>query len=860
MSAQKFTVGGVLSGVGGVLGLSALAGVLVTVMVAPAIAVTGMTANNTIGIFEGLPEYLALNQGSQRNEIVALNADGSEFHIADVYFQNREEVTLDQMSPYLKMAAVDGEDRRFYDHGGVDVPSVIRAAIGQLTGDDAGGASTLTMQLVRNVIVQDIENNPDLTEDEKLTQYQEATDPSFDRKLREMKLAIGLEKRYTKDEILQAYLNIATFGNNTYGVQAAAQQYFSKPAKDLSIAESASLMAIVQYPNDRNLGDPDNFQANQDRRDVILKWMRDLGDISDAEYQEAVDTPVDENFVHYQAPSNGCLAADYDYRFPCDYATTVIDDLEALGATTEERRDNWRRGGYKVVLTIDPTLQNVGSENARAAAPPDESRFQLGAAVSSVRVGTGEILIMGQNKLFDNTKDGGGPSTTAVNFNVDQEHNGGAGFQPGSTYKPYVLLAFLDAGHGINETFNASVLEVPSAKFQDSCTGGNGGPPFKFHNDAGEKGLYTVARGTAESVNSVFIQMASLIDQCRIKQLAQSIGVHRGDGAPDGSDLSTLPSCAIGGCENNITPLTQAAAYAAIANGGVYCKPIIIKKLIASDGSELPGQKVDCGQSKVSPAVAHAAAYAMQGVMNGTARDSNPRDGTSYIAKTGTTDDSIHTWMVGSSTAVSTAVWVGNIEGKQPLRNISVNGNNAAQLRHVIFRPIAQAIDQVFPGGEFPSPESQYLSGSPVFVPDGLIGGTPEQAKAAIELALLFYADGGPIDSDLPVGVVAKIDPAGGASVPRGTEVKVYTSNGQAKTVPDVTGPGSTFSSAEADLNTAEFMNVVEACVVPPGGVGGPGNPAEGEVVAQNPAAGSVVNKSTQITVTTAHATCPGSP
>lgn len=858
MPAQKLTVGGVLSGIGGVLGLSALAGVLVTVMVAPAIAVTGMTANNTIGIFEGLPEYLALNQGSQRNEIVAIDSKGNEVKIADVYFQNRQEVTLDDMSPYLSMAAIDGEDRRFYDHGGVDVPSVVRAALGQVTGDDAGGASTLTMQLVRNVIVTDIENNPDLSEDEKESAYVAATDANFDRKLREMKLAIGLEKRYTKDEILQAYLNIANFGNNTYGVQAAAQQYFSKDAADLTIAEAASLMAIVQYPNARNLADPANFAENEKRRDVILDWMHDLGHITDDEYDEAYNVPVDEEFVNYQPPQNGCLSAWNPYQFPCDYATTVVDELEALGASTEERRQAWRQGGYKVVLTIKPELQQTATKEVQTAAPAGETRFDLGAAVSSVGVGTGEILVMAQNKYFNNTKDGGGSNSTAVNFNADQEHNGGAGFQPGSSYKPYVLLAFLDEGHGINETFNAGVLEVPSAKFRDSCTGGNGGAPYKFKNDAGEKGLYTVARGTAESVNSVFVQMASLVDQCRIKELAQSIGVHRGDGAADGSDLSTLPSCAIGGCENNITPLTQAAAYAAIANGGVYCEPIMIKSLIAADGTELPGQKVNCQQSKVSPGVARAAAYAMQGVMSGTASASNPNDGTQYLAKTGTTDDSIHTWMVGSSSKVSTAVWVGNIQGKQPLRNISVNGNNAAGLRHVIFRPIAVAIDRMFPGsGGFPAPDAQYLNGSPVFVPDGLIGGTPEQAKAAIELALLFYADGGKVDSDLPAGVVVKVSPASGSSVPRGTEVKVYTSNGLGRTVPNVTGPGTDFGSAQTALNDAEFMNVVEECVVPLGGVGLPGQPAEGEVVDQSPAAGSVVNKNTTVTVTTAHAACP---
>jgi len=177
--------------------------------------------------------------------------------------------------------------------------------------------------------------------------------------------------------------------------------------------------------------------------------------------------------------------------------------------------------------------------------------------VSSVEVGTGRILIMAQNKTFNPTQEGGGRGATAVNYNSDLAHGGSIGFQPGSTWKPYVLLAFLDAGHGINETFNASKLTMPMSHFQDSCIGGAwGGPDYKYKNDAGEKGLYTVTRGTAGSVNSVFIQMAADVDQCRIKELAASIGVHRADGAADGSDLYTNPSCAIGGCNNTIAPLT----------------------------------------------------------------------------------------------------------------------------------------------------------------------------------------------------------------------------------------------------------------------------------------------------------------
>lgn len=859
MPAQNSTVGGVLGAIFGTLGLSALAGLLVTVMVAPAIAVTGVTANSTIGIFDSLPEYLELNQGSQQNEIVGLDSKGKEVPIATIYYQNREEISLDEMSPYLIQAAIAGEDRRFEQHGGVDLPSVIRAAVGQVTNVDAGGASTLTMQTVRNVLIQEVVNNADLDVDAQNERIWEIIQPSFDRKLREMKYAIGLEKRYSKDEILAGYLNIAGFGGNTYGVQAAAQQYFSKDASELTIAEAASLLAIVQEPSARSLATTEDdeanarrYAANQTRRDFIIREMHAEGYITEEERDEALETPVDEDFVNYSPPSNGCLSAKVEYRFPCDYALRLVPQLEALGSTEQERRDNWRKGGYKLVLSIDTSLQRTATKEAERWAPRNERQLNLGAAVSSVEVGTGRILVMAQNKRFNNTLEGGGRGSTAVNYNSDVAGGGSLGFQPGSTYKPYVLLAFLDAGHGLNESFNAGKLEVPMAEFQDSCVGGaHGGAPYKFKNDAGERGNWTVQRGTAASVNSIFVQMAAKVDQCRIKELAESIGVHNGDG----SELQTNPSCSIGGCVNNIAPLTQAAAYAAIANKGVYCEPVIVDTVYSPQGDELEGQPRECGQSLVTPDVANAAAYAMESVMAGTAAASNPRDGTPYFGKTGTTDASVHTWMIGSSSKVSTAVWVGNTKGKVALRNVYINGTQAAVLRHRIFLPIAVAIDKRYPGRAFSAPPQELITGSPVFVPSGLIGQLPENAKAQIELAELTYKREGSIDSDLPKGVIARVEPGEGSSVPRGTTVRVWVSNGEGAKLPDVVSDQQVYADAQAELAAAGFMNTVKLCVEATMG-DDPETVDTDIVVKQSPSAGKVVNLSTQIELTVRQNDC----
>jgi membrane peptidoglycan carboxypeptidase len=336
--------------------------------------------------------------------------------------------------------------------------------------------------------------------------------------------------------------------------------------------------------------------------------------------------------------------------------------------------------------------------------------------------------------------------------------------------------------------------------------------------------------------------------------------VHKAYGDPDGSKpglkqegggLDTDPSCSIGGCENTLAPVTQAAAYAAIANNGIFCKPIIIAQVIDPNGKELGGQDPACGQSIVQPNVANTAAYAMAGVFNGgTASASNPHDGTPYIGKTGTTDDSIHVWLVGSSTRASTAVWIGNIAGKQPLRKISIQGKQGATLRHAIFKPLALAIDGYFPGGAFPGPDPALLTGNEVFVPE-TAGLTPEQAKSAIELVDLAYVDGGMVDSDQAPGTVARTDPGSGAKVPRGTPIVVYTSNGEGAIVPDVVSDQQDLNDAKDELHGAGFNHTKEACEVGP-----PDDPLLGKVVAQDPAAGSLLRRDADVTLTVRKLTC----
>ena len=773
MSAQMRKPAGVLGAIAGLVGFSVLGGVLVTAMVAPALAVTSVTATSSIGVFENLPDYIALGIQSQRNTLYALR-DGNQVPFAQVFNQNREEVSWANVSPFIKDALVAGEDRRFYEHGGIDVPSIIRAAEGYISTGAAtsGGGSTLSMQLVKNILIQDALNLPTKAEQDKAYKLAMETTPA--RKLKEMKMAIGLEKRYTKDQILLGYLNIAGFGGNTYGIESAAQQYYSVNAKDVTLAQAASLIAIVQKPNLRNLDEKSKYPANKARRDLILDNMFDLGYINQQQRDDAIATPIKPTL---SSPNNGCLNA-LDAKNFCDFVVKNVGNLEALGNTPEERARNWKRGGYSVYTTLDLGQQDNAQAQVSTYAPADETRLALGSAATAVQVGTGRILVMAQNKGFDDSKDGGGPTTTAVNFSTDRAYGGSSGFPTGSTYKIFTLTDWLQNGHGTREVVNGNMRNHTS--FPSECTGGVWKGNYFPRNDGGSNpGSVTVMTATARSINNAFVSMAEKLDLCQIRDTAKSMGVH----LANGGELVTDPSSVLG--VNEIAPLTMAAAIATVASGGTYCSPIAIDRIVGPDGKELPGQAKDCTQA-LSPDIANTVAYVLAGVTNGgTGTAANPRDGRPLIGKTGTTDGAVQTWMLGSTTKTALAVWVGNIIGQRSLYGLRFAGVGATSARHYIFKATIAALDAVYGGDAFPPPAQNLIRGITQAVPS-VIGQTPERAQSLLESLGFSFTNGGPEASALPVGVVSRTDPGAGAQVSRGSNITVYTSDGTLTvTMPD---------------------------------------------------------------------------
>jgi membrane peptidoglycan carboxypeptidase len=839
------------SAVLGMIAFSAVAAVLVTASVTPMIAVSSVTAQSAIGIFNNLPSYISIGKLPGPNTIYALSA-GKEVPVATIFDENRQQVAWDKISTGAKNATVDGEDRRFYTHGAVDPTGIIRAALSGLGASSGSqqGASTIAQQLVKNLAIQDALQAPTLKQQNQ--KINDAIAPTLNRKLQEAKLAISLEKKYSKQDILLAYLNIAPFGGTTYGIEAAAQRYYGTTAAKLTPLESATLVAIVQNPNQKAPTGKAGYAANTPRRNAILGQMLAAKHITQAQYDAGIKVVESSKTIKNIPPSQGCTAAIDNAQFWCAYIKTLYPSLTAFGSTAAERAKNWKIGGYKIYTTLDVGLQASAQAVENQWVPPTLPTMDIGGATTSVEVGTGRILVMVENRKFNEstTKVAG---TTAINYAVDQKNGGSAyGFQAGSTYKPFTLMNWLQHGHGLNDIVDATPNpNLDLSKFKDRCEpGGYGGTYGKYTNDEGEKGPFTVMRATAQSVNGVFLNMGKELDQCDTRDDAIAFGVHQGH--TDTSDpsgflqLQHQPSAILG--TNSVAPLTMAAAYAGIANGGVFCKPVAIDSVISPEGQKLPGQAKDCSPA-LDPGIDAAVGVAMQGVFSGGTAGAARPAGVAVLGKTGTTNKSLETWTVGSTTRVSTAVWVGNATGQVPTRltrppvHCPGTANQVATLRNCVFKHTMEAIDAAYPPGKFPPAPAQYLNGTTVALAD-YAGQTVTAATAQLQ-ALGFDVNVvvGEIPSAQPEGTVAYTDPGAGGKYAPGYLINIYVSDGtQSKTVPNVTG--LPFPAAKGAIAAAGFTtDAVQGCVVT-------ADPTKvGKAISTNPIEGWQGPAATKVTV-----------
>ena len=266
-------------------------------------------------------------------------------------------------------------------------------------------------------------------------------------KAREAKLAISIEKEMSKDEILEGYLNLVLFSGRNYGIQAAAQRFYSVDAKDLNLQQSAMLAGMVQLPNGYN---PEKYpERSLKRRNTVLAAMLRTGAIDQTAYDKAVKSGLG---LKPSETKSGCIAADSANYF-CDYVTKLITSDDAYGKTKKDRENLLYRGGLTIKTTLDPRLQKAAEKQTKLMIPANDPS-NIGAAIVTVEPGTGNILAMGQNKKYAPTTKDKGPNTE-YNFAVESAMGGAGGFQGGSTMKPYTTMAWLESGRNMWETINA---------------------------------------------------------------------------------------------------------------------------------------------------------------------------------------------------------------------------------------------------------------------------------------------------------------------------------------------------------------------------------------------------------------------
>lgn len=622
------------------IAVSVLSGLLVAGLAVPFTALVGGGAKLASESLEYLPAELETPPQSQRSEI--LMADGSK--LATFYDENRIYVDLAQISPWMQKAQIAIEDHRFYEHGAIDLQGLGRAVIKTLSGDTQG-ASTLTQQYVKLVQLEAaiVRDDQDAA--------QRAVEVTIERKIREMRYAMAVEERMSKDEILEGYLNIAYYGNGAYGVESAARFYFGVAASELSLAQSAMLAGVVQNPNSYNA--VTNTERTLERRNFVLQRMVGVEMITQEEADAAKQEPFDPAQVN-RTP-NGCTSSEFP--FMCDYVRLSLLDTPSLGETREQRENLLRRGGLTIQTLIDPEAQREAEKAVvNRVAPTDP--VVSGAVL--LQPSTGLIVAMAQSR----PKMGTGEGETFWNLNVEENMGGREGYQAGSTFKPFVLAAALNMGYTPSKQYNSpGRMQFRGQRFKN-CEGS-----FRFNQDwnlqnqgARGYGLIDMMRATQSSVNTYFVQLERDVGICASIDMATSMGVKMADGSDMRQEASN-PSWVLGTAY--VTPLSMAEAYATLANKGVHCRPIILQSVTTADGNSLEVPSADCEQV-VSEAVANGVSYILESVIrNGTGRPARMSDGRPQAGKTGTTNEYQALWFAGYTPEMAGVAYIAQDTGPE---------------------------------------------------------------------------------------------------------------------------------------------------------------------------------------------------
>lgn len=670
------------------LSVSSLMGVVTAGMLVPVAGPTALAAKSVPSVFNELPGDLQTVAPAEESQLL----DSSGGVIAHFYDKQRIVVPSANIADVMKKAIVAIEDKRFYEHNGVDATGIARALVTNLGDSGRQGASTITQQYVRNSLAERgyLEGDAD--------QVSAATEQTTERKLREIKYALALEKTQSKDEILTGYLNIAPFGPITYGVEAASQRYFSKSASELNYLEAALLAGLVQSPVQYDpLTHP---EAAQERRDTVLATMLDQGVITQEEYDEGIATSVD-SMLHPTVSSEGCSGADSSKAYFCDYVLSQFLEDPTFGATRIERERLLKTQGITIRTTLDSAKQDAAYASLTNAIPVGDASG-LNDALVSLDPRTGKVLAMAQNTTY-----GIEAGQTMSNYAAD------GNFQVGSTFKVFVLLQWFKEGHSAYETVGSANTFYPNGAFK--CDGRSiTTEGYQVNDLAGKTGTMNVVRATGQSVNQAFVNMASRVDFCSIFETAYDMGI-----TEDGEVPSPFPANILGSVSGS--PLQMASVFATIANSGQQCKPQSIESVTDRDENVLKEFAADC-KEVISPDLANKTAALLTASAGQYYTSTRLGDGRPFAAKSGTTDGQTNTWLTGFTPSIVTSTWVGHGENSsQEVGAVTINGHYYGDI-----------YGETFVGQNIWAPYmTQALAGTPIeAVSNANIGATTPQRGA----------------------------------------------------------------------------------------------------------------------------------
>ncbi len=719
------------------LGAAVVAGLLVSLIALPGVGSAGMAARDAADSFQNMPDDFSLQPPPERTTVYS--ADGQV--IAQFYYHNRESVRLDQVAPIMQKAIVAIEDSRFFQHGPLDMKGSVRALV--TNAQDGGikqGGSTLTQQYVKNLLVENAKSDTDA---------EAAKAPNFGRKLRELRYAVNVEKRLTKKQILEGYLNIAYFGSGAYGVQAASQYYFSKDASQLTLSEATLLAGVTNSPY---FYDPEiNPKGATDRRNTVLYRMAGLRMITKQQADQAVSEPIT---LHIKQPKADCV--DSKAPFFCEYVKNEILGNSAFGKTSADRSRLLYRGG----LTIRTTLDMKAQKAAQKALSLRPSRGKT-ATEAMIKPGTGEIKAMVVSKDYGDSKKKG---QTTLNLAADYAHGYNSGYSAGSTFKIFTLAAALNRGISVGTTLPAPNSTTVSG--YTDCKGNHFEPWSLGNAEVSKRKSANLQSGTWDSINTFYAYLEQRVGLCNAIHMAENFGMRQANNTP----LQQVPSQVLG--TNNIDVTHLAAAYAGFAARGQYCTPVAI-----TDATDARGNKIKVPRSKCSkalnPEVADEVTKILQGVLtSGTGRGRGI--GRPAAGKTGTCEAHSCALFAGYTPDLAAAVWYG--DPNAPFGNASP-GIYGANIGLIWQQSMEGALHGV-PASSFHTPVNDFGNLDQAQVPD--VRGLPVgQALQRIRSAG-FPVQVSPraIGSNERKGTVAYTSPSAGTQADRFTSVMIFVSNG----------------------------------------------------------------------------------